>query len=300
VSHVPIARLDRRGGTERAIFYHTDHVGTPRLCTDERGEVVWRSAADAFGYDASASTFQPLCLPGQYFDEETGLHYNRFRYYDPFTTRYLQPDPLHTIADPNRYGYPLDPLLRSDPLGLSSTRIINADPADDVLNTGVRRDRRTAAGVPVSDMFGDDGMPDLTGVDHVIIYAHGNPDEIGRSTPEDRLKGKVAEFSPGMSGRELAQYLKARGFTGSRVTVISCRTGASRPNGGSFAQDVADELGGATEVKSWQGKVMTMPSGAIRTIQSTPTGQYLLPPGTGQRIFTAGGPQGGRPGDFTT
>jgi RHS repeat-associated protein len=297
-SHVPIARLDRRGGTERAIFYHTDHVGTPRLCTDEQGEVVWRSAAEAFGHDASASTFQPLCLPGQYFDEETGLHYNRFRYYDPFTTRYLQPDPLHTIADPNRYGYPLDPLTRSDPLGLSSTRVINADPADGALIKGEARDRWAAAGVPVSDMFGDDGMPDLTGVDHVVIYAHGNPWEIGRSTPEDRLKGKVAEFSPGMSGRELAQYLKARGFTGSRVTLISCQTGLNKPGGQSFAQDVADELGGSTEVKSWRFKTTTDANGEVRCIN--PNGPGLLPPGTGQRIFTAGGPHGGKPGDFTT
>jgi RHS repeat-associated protein len=298
-AHVPIARLDRRAGTASAIFYHTDHSGTPRLCTDERGEVVWRSEAYAFGYDAAASAFQPLCLPGQYFDEETGLHYNRYRYYDPFTTRYLQPDPLHTIADLNRYNYPLDPLLRADPLGLSSTRIINADPADDVMNTFVERDSASRPGVPVSDMYGDAGAPDLTGVDHVIIHAHGNPHEIGRSTPEDRLKGKVAEFSPGMSGKELAEYLKARGFTGSRVTIVSCHTGKSRPGGGSFAQDVADELGGSTEVKSWDGKVTTLQNGDIRIV-SPACGKTLLPPGTGQAIFTAGGPAGGRPGDFST
>jgi hypothetical protein len=148
-------------------------------------------------------------------------------------------------------------------------------------------------------MYGDAGAPELTGVDHVIIHAHGNPYEIGRSTPEDRLKGKVAEFSPGMSGQQLGAYLRARGFTGSRVTIASCHTGTSRPGGGSFAQDVADELGGSTEVKSWDGKVTTLRNGDIRVV-SPACGKTLLPPGTGEAIFTAGGPAGGRPGDFST
>ena len=58
---------------------------------------------------------------GQYFDEETGLHYNYFRYYDPQTGRYTQSDPIGLIAGPNTYGYAhQNPLIYLDPLGLDT------------------------------------------------------------------------------------------------------------------------------------------------------------------------------------
>jgi RHS repeat-associated protein len=59
-------------------------------------------------------------FPGQYFDEETGLHYNYFRDYDPTTGRYLQPDPLGTTAGLNLYAYVAgNPIIRVDRNGLA-------------------------------------------------------------------------------------------------------------------------------------------------------------------------------------
>ncbi|MFB7075614.1 RHS repeat-associated core domain-containing protein, partial [Streptomyces sp. NPDC056290] len=66
---------------------------------------------------------EPECLlrfPGQYFDAESGLHYNYFRYYDPVSGRYISPDPLGLTAGPDDYAYVINPLTWSDPLSLQS------------------------------------------------------------------------------------------------------------------------------------------------------------------------------------
>jgi RHS repeat-associated protein len=79
-------------------YYINDHLGTPQVITDENGEVVWKADYLPFGeakVDPSSMVNNNFRFPGQYFDEETGLHYNWHRYYDPRTGRYLTPDPLH-------------------------------------------------------------------------------------------------------------------------------------------------------------------------------------------------------------
>ncbi|WP_245172962.1 RHS repeat-associated core domain-containing protein, partial [Streptomyces achromogenes] len=65
------------------------------------------------------TTYTPLRFPGQYYDPETGLHYNYFRHYDPETARYLTPDPLGLAPAPNSASYVHNPLAWSDPLGLA-------------------------------------------------------------------------------------------------------------------------------------------------------------------------------------
>lgn len=62
---------------------------------------------------------EPLRFPGQYFDQETGLHYNYFRDYDPSTGRYIESDPIGLDGGLNTYSYSeLNPLRYIDPLGL--------------------------------------------------------------------------------------------------------------------------------------------------------------------------------------
>ena len=57
-------------------------------------------------------------LPGQYFDEESRLHYNRHRYYDPHCARYISQDPIGLAGGENAYSYVANPISRIDPLGL--------------------------------------------------------------------------------------------------------------------------------------------------------------------------------------
>ncbi|MCC7540621.1 MAG: hypothetical protein IT379_30680, partial [Deltaproteobacteria bacterium] len=78
-----------------------DSMGTPELVSDERGKFVWTMQLDAFGAPREllpASVDCPWRWPGQYEDGETGLHYNRFRYYDPDLGQYLSQDPLGLLG----------------------------------------------------------------------------------------------------------------------------------------------------------------------------------------------------------
>jgi RHS repeat-associated protein len=104
----------------------TDLTGTPTELVDEAGMVVWRSATNLWGSGIGALTADsgsgpacPLRFPGQYHDEETGLHYNHFRYYEPETSRYQSPDPLGLAPAIDHHGYVPNPTAWVDPLGLS-------------------------------------------------------------------------------------------------------------------------------------------------------------------------------------
>ena len=121
------------GATTTAYDVHTDHLDTPRLLTSSTGAVVWSSHHEPFGKahiqtdpdgDGTHLAF-PLRFPGQYEDAETGLHYNRHRYYDPEIGRYLSPDPLGQADGTHLYQYAQgDPLSTIDPLGLISGKTL--------------------------------------------------------------------------------------------------------------------------------------------------------------------------------
>jgi RHS repeat-associated protein len=103
--------------------YHTDLLGAPRRMTDQTGEVVWAADYSAYGIRRVAvqGITNSLVLPGHYADPETGLHYNRFRYYSPALGRYLSRDPLGYQAGLNLYTYAdNDPVNWADPQGLFS------------------------------------------------------------------------------------------------------------------------------------------------------------------------------------
>ena len=112
---------------EEVAFYQCDHPGTPQELTDHEGRIAWSAQYKAWGETKQtiseagrkAGFRNPIRFQGQYFDDETGLHYNRYRYYDPASGRFVSKDPiglsgginLHTCA-PSSIGW-------IDPLGLS-------------------------------------------------------------------------------------------------------------------------------------------------------------------------------------
>jgi len=110
-------------------YIHTDHLGTPRVVTNPITGMVWTWYSDPFGktsvnddVDGDGIKFDfNLRFAGQYYDSETGLHYNYFRDYDPSTGRYVQSDPIGLGGGLNTYGYVGgNPLYWIDPLGLES------------------------------------------------------------------------------------------------------------------------------------------------------------------------------------
>lgn len=112
------------------LYVHTDHLGTPRLMTNEQGATVWRNlpTTEPFGTspaeedpdgDSTTTTLNPR-FPGQYYDKEVNTHYNYFRDYDPSTGRYISPDPIGLAGGPNLYAYVDNaPTMKTDPLGLA-------------------------------------------------------------------------------------------------------------------------------------------------------------------------------------
>ncbi len=122
----PLAMLDGYGPRKACPFYYQlDHLGTPQELTDYSGEIVWSATYKAYGKLASLQHFgeeqleQPLRFQGQYFDAESGLHYNRHRYYNPDIGRYLTPDPSKLAGGLNGYQYTPNPTGWVDPLGLN-------------------------------------------------------------------------------------------------------------------------------------------------------------------------------------
>ncbi|MFI0440688.1 putative adhesin, partial [Streptomyces eurythermus] len=100
----------------------TDLVGTPSELIDAQGDIAWHTRSTLWGttaWSTNSTTYTPLRFPGQYYDPETGLHYNYFRHYDPETARYLTPDPLGLAPAPNPATYVSNPGVWVDPYGLS-------------------------------------------------------------------------------------------------------------------------------------------------------------------------------------
>ena len=119
----PMALLKGHGTTNEVYYYQLDHLGTPQELTDAGGKIVWSAYYRAYGnvikFDISEIS-NPLRFKGQYYDEESGLHYNRHRYYNPNTGRYLTPDPIKLAGGLNSYQYVPNPTGWVDPLGLMS------------------------------------------------------------------------------------------------------------------------------------------------------------------------------------
>ncbi|EEW1993851.1 TPA: RHS repeat protein [Escherichia coli] len=127
------AQLEAEYIPERKLhLYHCDHRGLPLALISPEGETAWQGEYDEWGNllgETSAQQLQqPYRLPGQQYDEESGLYYNRNRYYDPLQGRYITQDPIGLRGEWNLYKYPLNPVRFIDSLGLKFH--VNGDPSD--------------------------------------------------------------------------------------------------------------------------------------------------------------------------
>lgn len=120
---MPVAVIEH----DKHYYIHTDHLDTPRAVTNETGTVIWRWDGEAFGAtppnedpDGDGAAFAlNLRFPGQYYDPESGLYYNHFRYYDSDVGRYVTSDPIGLGSGLNTYAYVGgNPLYWADPNGL--------------------------------------------------------------------------------------------------------------------------------------------------------------------------------------
>lgn len=143
---------DPESGTSYVVY--SDPVGMPLHIEDASGRVVWwANRIDPYGLidvHPAAELEYNLRWPGHYFDPETGLHYNRYRYYDPVLGRYLQSDPLgYAGSEVNLYAYPANPLVSVDVLGLMCS-----DASDSTPNTEGEHKKTGEEGVDDSKKIG--------------------------------------------------------------------------------------------------------------------------------------------------
>ncbi len=127
-SFIPVAKVSG----DDLWYVTTDHLGTPRELFSEDGQrVMWRADPGLWGRvepdvpvanDDRPPASCAIRFQGQWEDEESGLHYNRFRYYDPEATQYLSPDPIGLAGGVRPQGYVADPNGWVDPLGLAGCK----------------------------------------------------------------------------------------------------------------------------------------------------------------------------------
>ncbi|WP_196140218.1 RHS repeat-associated core domain-containing protein [Aliikangiella sp. G2MR2-5] len=106
---------------DKLYHYHLDHLGTPQELSDEQGNIVWKARYKTYGnvaYKEVEDVENNLRFQGQYFDEESGLHYNRHRYYNPNVGQFITQDPIGLLGGINNYQYAPNPTGWVDPFGL--------------------------------------------------------------------------------------------------------------------------------------------------------------------------------------
>ena len=123
-SYEPLAHvfLNKKDEKLYLSYYHTDQIGIPREQTDQFGNLLWTGEYDAWGSLQTENKIypnahQPFRLQNQYFDAETGLHYNLFRYYAPECGRFINQDPISLLGGNNLYMFAPNAQMWTDPLG---------------------------------------------------------------------------------------------------------------------------------------------------------------------------------------
>ena len=127
-SYEPLAQCykESENAQHTVNYFHCDQIGVPREMTDSQGKLIWKGRCDAWGQlihdsnrHAQRSTHQPFRLQNQYFDQETGLHYNFLRYYEPALGRFITQDPIGLMGGMNVYQFASNVQTWIDPLGLA-------------------------------------------------------------------------------------------------------------------------------------------------------------------------------------
>ncbi|MFC5472819.1 RHS repeat-associated core domain-containing protein [Paraherbaspirillum soli] len=175
--------VDQAGGG--VFHYHNDPNGCPTRLTDVSGQVVWSASHAAWGAVRRLHMHaidNPIRLQGQYQDDETGLHYNRHRYYDPEIGQFIGKDPIGLAGGDNPYQYAPNIMGWIDPSGLSNDNLPTIRPSD--LSGGPH-----APGTP----------------DNVLLSRAARASQNGNWIPQGRWESTDAIY------RAAAQYDVARG-----------------------------------------------------------------------------------------
>lgn len=196
----PLAMIAGRDKNTALYYYLNDHLGTPQELVTARGDVVWSAVFYSYGqmrFMLADDVPQPLRFQGQYYDEESGLSYNRYRYYDDCSLRYLSPDPIGLAGGINAYAYVPSPLAWVDPLGLAPCIPKGFKNADEFNQFG----REIRQGLS------DAGFPNTT-----PIIQGSAVSGISFRTKQPFDVGRVSDFDIALAGDDILNAAKEAGI----------------------------------------------------------------------------------------
>ena len=187
----------------------TDHQGTPREIFSEKGIVSWAGRLNTWGQMAFWQSHDNYAdndpeytechfrFAGQYEDKESGLYYNRFRYYDKDTGQYISPDPIGLLGGFNPYGYVHCPTGWVDPFGLEGCPIIDSGKFDYFFGRVNSNPHNKARSEQMAMVMKQLGVPDNpTGhkilSDH-LVQAANTPSNIANQFTKT-VKGRTLTF----------------------------------------------------------------------------------------------------------
>lgn len=230
-----VAKIRRRREGEPELYcYHLDLLGTPREMTDRAGRIAWKGEHTAFGettVTAGDPALNRFVFPGQYLDDETGLHYNVYRYYDPRNGRYISEDPIGLSGgSPNLFAYPADPVNRADPLGLDC-----GDPdAVHIYHGTLDADALRQSGFTTKDKYGGEALPPYV---CVTTDRRAAEDALNPRTRYDAADAPAPEVLAGSMSRaewdrlHKEGHLSTNDYGGFGGTMKSTETKARTPEG---------------------------------------------------------------------
>ena len=248
-SYEPLAQVHNRTNEDgescqQTYYFHCDQIGIPREMTDKDGKLLWFGNYTGWGRlkeetKVTDSAYQPFRLQNQYYDRETGLHYNFFRYYEPNAGRFVNQDPIGLIGGDNLYLFAPNTMKWNDPLGLMN-KCGNCSKTGVDINLVQDKAKTYVDNIPRENFPKGD----------FLVGAHGNSSIVATNGPNQKL------FTP----KQLAELIKQhpKYSEGKPVTLVACQTGKGA---NSFAQKLANELKapvrGATEnVNAVTGKTI--------------------------------------------
>nr|WP_244969515.1 RHS repeat-associated core domain-containing protein [Neisseria sicca] len=248
-SYEPLAQVHNRTNEDgescqQTYYFHCDQIGIPREMTDKDGKLLWFGNYTGWGRlkeetKVTDSAYQPFRLQNQYYDRETGLHYNFFRYYEPNAGRFVNQDPIGLIGGDNLYLFAPNTMKWNDPLGLMN-KCGNCSKTGVDINLVQDKAKTYVDNIPRENFPKGD----------FLVGAHGNSSIVATNGPNQKL------FTP----KQLAELIKQhpKYSEGKPVTLVACQTGKGA---NSFAQKLANELKapvrGATEnVNAVTGKAI--------------------------------------------
>ena len=227
---VPTAKI--QGDKQYSIV--SDYMGTPIQMYDGQGNKTWDCTLDIYGkvlaVDKGTEFDCSFRFQGQYADEETGLFYNRFRFYDPNSGNYLSQDPIRLIGNnPTLYSYVLDTNFWIDIFGLKIIPTVTKGPNNEILTASATISIADIGTGSATNMSSRNYARKLGNADddagHIIGKLLGGSGGKKNIFPQDSHvnRGKFAQFEG-----DVAEFVDLHGKADIKIT-FEYANGGTRP-----------------------------------------------------------------------